>query len=135
MSHVSPSSAQLPVPAGIPRCPACGALTPPSATGVRAQWCSLCLAPLQVISVEVNDLTTLPLPVTGPLPHPEVVPLDPSTVDQMFTVLKEQTEDPWVARSKKFSTRGQRIGLAIAVGVGLVVLVMIGSFVVGRLLG
>jgi cell division protein FtsX len=53
----------------------------------------------------------------------------------MFTVLKEQTGDPWVARSKKLATRGQRIGFAIAVGVGLVVLVMIGSFVVGRLLG
>jgi hypothetical protein len=93
------------------------------------------LAPLQVASVEFNDLSTLPLPVTGPLPDPEALLLDASTVDQMFTVLKEQTEDPWVARSKKFSTRGQRIGLAIGVGVGLVVLVMIGSFVVGGLLG
>jgi cell division protein FtsX len=80
----------------------------------------------------------LPDPVDAPLPAPEVVAVDSANfdqIDQMLTAIKEQDNDPWVARSYRFSTRGQKIALGLGIGVGLVVLVMVASFVVGYFLG
>ena len=132
MSQVTPAAVPFPAPTGIPRCPFCGALTPPSSVGTAAQWCSLCLAPLQWARAELPD------PVDAPLPAPEVVAVDPANfdqIDQMLTAIKEQDNDPWVARSYRFSTRGQKIALGLGIGVGLVVLAMVASFVVGYFLG
>jgi hypothetical protein len=89
----------------------------------------LCLAPVQSARAE------LPHPVDAPLPAPEVVAVNSAYLDQMLSAIKDQDSDPWVARSHRFSTRGQKIALGLGSGVGLVVLVMIASFVVGYFLG
>ena len=129
----------LPVPSGPPRCPVCGALTPAGESGRPAQWCSQCHTPLHVTPAEevrpvaeVQPAAEIPTPIAT---APTAGPLDEVWVDQMLIELKAADEDPWVGRSSRFSGRTQKVLLGVAVGLGVVLVLLIGAAIAGRLLG
>jgi len=128
----------FPVPSGPPRCPVCGALTPTGESGRPAQWCSQCHTPLHVTPAdEVRPFAAVqPTPIPTPIPTPETAgQLDEGWVDQMLIELKATDDDPWVGRSSRFSGRTQKVLLGVAVGAGIILVLLIGAAIVGRLVG
>jgi len=133
----------LPVPSGPPRCPVCGALTPTGESGRPAQWCSQCHTPLHVAPAgELRPVAAVqpgaetPTPILTPIPTPETAgQLDEGWVDQMLIELKATDDDPWVGRSSRFSGRTQKVLLGVAVGAGIILVLLIGAAIVGRLVG
>ncbi len=129
----------LPVPTGPPRCPVCGALTPAGESGRPAQWCSQCHTPLHVTPAEevrpVSEVQPAAEILTPIATAPTAGPLDEGWVDQMLIELKATDDDPWVGRSSRFSGRTQKALLGVAVGAGIILVLLIGAAIVGRLVG
>jgi len=134
-------SMSLPPPTGPPRCPSCGALTPAGSVGRAAQWCSLCHAPLHeaVASVPANDAAEgqhVPPPnEQTPAESTDLVggDLDEGLVEQMLVELRASDDDPWVRRSSSM-TRGRQVALGVAVALGIILLILVITVVVGFLL-
>ncbi|CAB4934064.1 unannotated protein [freshwater metagenome] len=136
-------SGSLPRPSGVPRCPACGALTPAGELGRPAAWCSMCHEPLHVIVADpslgsLGSLESLPAPNSDPLPVPSAPvagALDEQLVEQMLIELAASDDDLWAARSRRFSARRAQVLLGLAVGGGVVLVLLIAAAIVGRIVG
>ena len=85
----------------------------------------------------LQALKALPAPDSDPLPLPPPVAgvLDERVVEQMLIELAASDDDLWAARSRRFSARRAQVVLGLAVGVGVVLVLLIAAAVVGRIVG
>ena len=85
----------------------------------------------------LQALKALPAPDSDPLPLPPPVAgvLDERVVEQMLIELAASDDDLWAARSRRFSARRAQVVLGLAVGVGVVLVLLVAAAVVGRIVG
>ena len=85
----------------------------------------------------LQALKALPAPDSAPLPLPPPAAglLDERLVEQMLIELAASDDDLWTARSRRFSARRAQVVLGLAVGVGVVLVLLVAAAVVGRIVG